>query len=678
MRKLILLLCLLAGVARAATDKVPLTVSTNGQIEAPTNFWAAQITNARFVTAVQAVSTNQLASLTTASNALVTRVTDATNDLWSHTLTASNAAVLAASNAAYTAAAAVTVAATNGLWANSLTLSNGGVLSASNAAYTAASTLNLATSNSYWAIHLVVSNATFWASSNAAYAAASAYTVSATQALAYVANPPALITPVLVLGKAPAEVWAYARHVQAAGGPNLATNGEGARLAAALDLAYRQADVESNLVDAFWCGAGQTTLTGTNVPTLRGRYAGATAVTYSDAGLFFNGTNSVVNLLGLPDLRTNTICIRIGTDTNYPSSSYAFAYAVVHTNGYTSSMANSMAWSSAMFYLHTYGTNYDIGEAVFARNQGSTWTEGYSEGFARGQRQMRDVIVSVGPSAVTNLNAGISWVDGILGQHDTNVVSPTNACNRLVLGMRPDAGGGYSNPLRGFIQQAWIFDTVLSSNQQFWVEKAMSLAAGEVPFIVQGDSISEFSITTGWQGIEWPQQMWWGLGALTNTLTVHNHAYSGRTVAVLSNEMNEIIWTRRGSLLQPAGYYALMGGINDIIGGAYATNIFRNLSNMWVRARTNGLTVIASTILPMGTNNGNYTAGRVAEISTLNALIRGATNNPIRPFDYLLNADQAIINASHTNQLYDGLHPTPEYKRNIGLMLATNAAQWLR
>ena len=108
MRKFILLLCLLAGVARAATDKVPLTVSTNGQIEAPTNFWAAQVTNARFVTAVQAVSTNQLASLTTASNALVGRVTDATNDLWGHTLTASNAAVFAASNAAYTASAAVT------------------------------------------------------------------------------------------------------------------------------------------------------------------------------------------------------------------------------------------------------------------------------------------------------------------------------------------------------------------------------------------------------------------------------------------------------------------------------------------------------------------------------------------------------------------------------------------
>lgn len=150
MRKYILsFLLALAAAAPAATDKVPLMVSTNGQIEAPTNFWAAQVTNARYVAAVQAVATNSAGNLTGTSNALYTLITTstaglastnqvgtrtnelrllilaATNGLHGLTITWTNALTAAASAGevrAMTTASNVAVGATSGLpaWVTNL------------------------------------------------------------------------------------------------------------------------------------------------------------------------------------------------------------------------------------------------------------------------------------------------------------------------------------------------------------------------------------------------------------------------------------------------------------------------------------------------------------------------------------------------------------------------------
>ena len=695
MKHLILSLLLFSGLATRAATLVPLMVDTNGVLAAPTNFIGALRTNAQFAAAITALATNSAGDLAGTSNSLVTQITAATaglastnqvdsrtnelrllilaatNGLHGLTLTWTNALTAAASAGevrAMNTASNVSVVATSGLWGNWLTASNVGHASASNAAYTAAAAYATAAD-------LTVSNAVYWAVSNATYAAAVANTLSATQALAQATAPAAYFAPGNVTDGAQRDAYAYARWVSAAGGPNLATNGEAARLAAALDLVRRNA-TSSNLVDVGFFGAGQTITSGTNLPFLRGRIGMATAVSYSPAGLWFNGTGSVVNLLGLPDLRTNTICVRVGTDTNLPSSAFAAIFTLTHSNAYTNGMSSALLWNSSAFYPHTYYTNYDIGEAVFARSLNPSFTEGYSEGLYRGQRQFRNVGVSVNGLGGTNGPGSIiTWVDGILGQWDTNVSLPESAAvTRLTLGMRADNPAVYTNPLRGYIQQAWIFDTVLSSNQHYWVDRAMSVAAGEVPFVVQGDSITEFSGSQ--PGVEWPQQMWATLGALTNSVTVHNHAYSGRTAFALSNDMAQIFWSRPGSVAAPLSYYAVLAGVNDIIGGNYATNVFRCLSNMCWVARTNGAITLVGTLLPMGTNNANYTAGRATEISALNALLKDTTNNPLRPFSYVIPFDSAIPNAGDTNILSDGLHPTPPYKKKMGEMVGTNVMLW--
>ncbi len=648
----------LAGPIATRGAEQPYSVlvnKTNGNLLTPTNWFSLLATNPAFATNVQAAASNSVHA--------------ATNALWGAVLTASNATHLTASNSAYVAATNFSLATTSGVWSAVLTASNATHLAASNSAYGASTNFTLAATNAAWSVHLMVSNATYWAVSNATYAAAVANTLSATQTLATALVPPSYLAPQILQPKAQYDALAYGRQVAAAGGPNLATNGEAHRIAAALNIIYTYVG-ETSLVDAAWWKGGQTVTTGTNVPTMRGRFGQASQISYAQSGLYQNGTNSVLNFTTFPDLRTNTICIRMATDTNVPSSSYACAYCLVNTNAYTSGMSSSLIWNSALYYLHTYAGGLDIGEAIFERDQNPTYTEGYSDGLPRGQLAPRNVIVTC--DGVTN---ALTWVDGLLGQHDTNVaLAVPNTVSRLAIGMRADGVATYSNPNRGYVSQLLVFNRVLTSNEVVWVDKAMALAAGEIPFVCQGDSITEFSQTTGWQGIEWPQQMWWQLGALTNRLVIHNHSYSGRTAFTLSNEMPSIIWHRQASLQSPNGFYALNAGINDIIGGNYATNIFRCLSNMWFYARTNGYTVLAGTLTSWSTTNANYTGGRETERQALNALIMDATNNPVRPFHYLMPFHLVLTNGD--TQTYDGLHPTPATKTQMGQLVGTNIAFW--
>jgi len=107
------------------------------------------------------------------------------------------------------------------------------------------------------------------------------------------------------------------------------------------------------------------------------------------------------------------------------------------------------------------------------------------------------------------------------------------------------------------------------------------------------------------------------------------------------------------------------------------TTAFNNLSNIWALARSNGYVVHAMTVLPMGTNSPHYQPARSTQIDQLNLLIRDCTNNPVPPYDLIWETAGIVTEPWNTDQLYDGLHPTPAIKAAIGRYIGTNLARRL-
>jgi len=159
--------------------------------------------------------------------------------------------------------------------------------------------------------------------------------------------------------------------------------------------------------------------------------------------------------------------------------------------------------------------------------------------------------------------------------------------------------------------------------------------------VIQGDSLSndyndwatEHILTNG----GWLARCW-----------RTNFAIGGQTAAAMSNLFNTTIGTvapRR----QDEGWLFLWGGINDLAGGANATNVYGYLTNIWQRARDAKFKVVAFTLMHATTISDSAQQQR----TNLNALIEG---NPAL-YDYLVRAHLVLTNAADSTYFADGIHP---------------------
>jgi len=470
----------------------------------------------------------------------------------------------------------------------------------------------------------------------------------------------------------------YAKQIQrySAGAVNMFTNGQLAPIASALSIVYNTIGATS-LVDVAFYEQGTTVASGTNLPTLRGRIGYGTNITLTPPGIYFNGTNSSVNYWHVPSSYVHAMAIRQASETNASSGAYQWSYSLVATNGgYATASHSSLGWNSSVFYTWgwTAGSTHPQ-YGIFPRYfYNGTTINGYSEGLLRGQRQFRNAIVTL----YTNDTAGITnlstYIDGVLGQSNNTNISST-ACNRIILGHRSDGQFYY----RGHISQLWYFNRTLTSNECVTLDRAMTIAAQEIPIVVYGDSISFFDYNSPRQGFEWSQQMWQELGEYTNRVVVHNHGKSGIRADQIGTDMAATLFHRQPYLGNKNGsHLIILAGINNILStsdGAVTT--FGYVSNLWNMGVSNGYTVHACTVLPVSTNYASYNLNQNSNVMYLNNLIRGATNNPYRPFTYLWDFNQIVTDTNALTQLFDGIHPTNSIATAMGKMVGTNRNIWL-
>lgn len=470
---------------------------------------------------------------------------------------------------------------------------------------------------------------------------------------------------------------AYAKQIKrySGGSVDMFTNGKLAQIASALSLVYDNIGF-SNLVDVSFFEQGLTVNSGTNLPTLRGRIGYGTNIALMPPGIYFNGTNSSVNYWHVPSSYVHGIGIRQASETNASSSSYQWSYSLVSTSGYATASHSSLGWNSSVFYAWTWtaGSTYPQ-YGVFPRYfYNGTTINGYSEGLVRGQRQFRNAIVTLytnDTAGVTNLS---TYIDGILGQSNNTNTSST-ACNRIILGHRSD-GQFY---FRGHIGQLWYFSKTLTSNDCVVLDRAMSIAAQEIPVVVYGSSISFFDYNSPRQGFEWSQQMWQELGEYTNRVVIHNHGKSGIRADQIGTDMAATLFHRQPYLGNKNGSHLfILAGINNILStsdGAVTT--FGYVSNLWNMGVSNGYTVHACTLLPVSTSYASYNLNQNSNVMYLNNLIRDATNNPYRPFTYLWDFNKTVTDTNALTELFDGIHPTNAVATAMGKMVGTNRNVWL-
>lgn len=468
---------------------------------------------------------------------------------------------------------------------------------------------------------------------------------------------------------------AYAKQVQrySAGSVNMFTNGQLAPIASALSLVYDTIGATS-LVDVSFFDRGSTLASGTNLPTLRGRIGYGTNIVLNTPGIYFNGTNSSLNYWHVPSSLGHAIAIRQASETNASASLYQWSYVYSSTNGYLTSAYSSLGWNSSVFSTWIWSDasgfpSYPVLPRYFFNPPG---INGLSEGLFRGQRQFRNAIVTVTPTAGATTNIS-TWVDGVLGQSNpTNWT--TTACNRLTLGHRTD-GNHY---FRGHISQLWHFNRSLSSNECVTLDRAMTIAAQEIPIVVYGDSISFFDYTSPRQGFEWSQQMWQELGEFTNRVVVHNHGKSGIRADLIITDTPQTIWHRQPYIGNKNGSHLfILAGVNDILQSSSAVTTFGYISNLWNIGVSNGYTVHACTLLPISTNYASYNLNQSSNVTYLNNLIRDTTNNPTRPFSYLWDFNRTVTDTNAFTQLFDGIHPTNSVATAMGKMIGTNRNVWL-
>lgn len=105
--------------------------------------------------------------------------------------------------------------------------------------------------------------------------------------------------------------------------------------------------------------------------------------------------------------------------------------------------------------------------------------------------------------------------------------------------------------------------------------------------------------------------------------------------------------------------YFLFGGINDIIAGRTAAQLYADYKTLWEAARADGYMIVAFTQTPCTL----YTVGNgwVTVLADVNTLIR---SEPER-YDFLIEVDTVLTDATDLTRFKDGIHPTPKAAREI-------------
>lgn len=463
----------------------------------------------------------------------------------------------------------------------------------------------------------------------------------------------------------------YAENVRKAGGPDMRENGKMQRLAAGLSMIYNSVGDDA-LVDFAVYKEGYTVTSGTNFPTLKNHRGGAWMVNISPAGLHFDGTNSYLFYRHLPNNTTNSVIFRYASETNITANTanYQWLWSLQSTNGYASGLNSSLFFNSAAFQPAIYTTTLLLpgSPSYFRAVFGSYFNGGPAEGAYRGNRQFHNVAIT--HDGVTNM---ASWVDGLLS---TNTASNADnqQSNMLLIGRRSDSQFYF----RGFVQFWAIFRKQLSSNEVVSVDRAIRLIADEIPFVFIGDSKTFFDYQNYNQGREWPQQLWWNLGADTNRVVVKNYAVSGMQASThLNNYFNRAIWANRPTLYQPRAYCFIDMGFNDINNSVSASTVWGYTSNMAFYAKTNGYFVTVNTMTPMSSTYASYTTPKRDAIALYNTYVLDATNSPLCPIDRVVNTAAAVTDITGNTQLFDGVHPTNSIHTAIGALVWGNG-QWFR
>ncbi len=121
--------------------------------------------------------------------------------------------------------------------------------------------------------------------------------------------------------------------------------------------------------------------------------------------------------------------------------------------------------------------------------------------------------------------------------------------------------------------------------------------------IIEGDSLSDPRNTPS---SVWPNRI---------GKNVINLSLNGKKVSTIIDEYQWKVHPIRKGLSWHKRYFAVFAGINDILAGTSAENVYRNLKLIWLLGRNDGMKVIAFTIAtPLSLN--------VEEILKLNRLIR--------------------------------------------------------
>jgi hypothetical protein len=471
---------------------------------------------------------------------------------------------------------------------------------------------------------------------------------------------------------------------------NIITQNSFGRITAALSLFYNKLG-STSLWDCAFYGTGYNATGQVAYPTVYGRYATVNTPSNRPSGLHFNGSNTTLNVVGLPSSQTHTIAARWAGTTNAVANSVNWIYLYGHTNGANtniySALLNGVAVNTSTAGSSSPGFGV-TGISVPGRSSynGSLY-HGYSEGLNPAQRQFRNIIATISTNLVTGRTNMTVWVDGLLGTDDSNFVCNAQfPATRLTFGAK-DSGGAAGYAYNGFaggtLQQWWALSRSLSSNEAIWLDRCMRIADGGVDVVVYGDDATMLNNATAAAVInnrEWPQQLWRNLDAWTNAVTIHNHAYPGRTASTLLTDITLSLPARAPYLSGhkiPSHMFVLAGSTDIAVNGVNWSNTWGYVSNICSVGRSNGYIVHACTLLPLSTTYSGYTAAKASNIMQFNNQLRALTNASPRVYDYLWDLNSVVTITNANTQLFDGLNPTNATHAAMGAMIGTNYANWL-
>lgn len=160
--------------------------------------------------------------------------------------------------------------------------------------------------------------------------------------------------------------------------------------------------------------------------------------------------------------------------------------------------------------------------------------------------------------------------------------------------------------------------------------------------------------------------------------------FSGNRARLLSNagmggqRTDEILARLDDSVFGVTGYKpqycVILCGINDVFASVATDTIKANLQAIWAKLLGNGITVVAGTILPLGSSHGSFSAANIQKILAINAFIRKTATSRRGMILWDSAADivdytQTDGRADSTKLKTDYIHPNAKGARAMGLSL---------